>query len=47
MSSKVTLAKLVKGYEGKMMGFGDKLSDKEIDNLKKKLGTAVKKLASN
>ena len=27
------LAKLVKGYEGKMMGFGDKLSDKEIDSV--------------
>ena len=27
------LAKLVKNYQGKMMGFGDKLSDKDIDNV--------------
>ena len=30
---KYGLAKLVKNYEGKMMGFGDKLSDKEIDSV--------------
>ena len=28
---KYGLAKLVKNYDGKMMGFGDKLSDKDID----------------
>ena len=30
---KYGLAKLVKNYEGKMMGFGDKLSDKDIDSV--------------
>jgi mono/diheme cytochrome c family protein len=30
---KYGLAKLVKNYEGKMMGFGEKLSDKEIDSV--------------
>ena len=30
---KYGLAKLVKNYEGKMMGFGEKLSDKDIDNI--------------
>ena len=30
---KYGLAKLVKNYEGKMMGFGDNLSDKEIDSI--------------
>ena len=30
---KYGLAKLVKNYEGKMMGFGDNLSDKEIDSV--------------
>ena len=30
---KYGLAKLVKNYEGKMIGFGDKLSDKEIDSV--------------
>ena len=30
---KYGLGKLVKNYEGKMMGFGDKLSDKEIDSV--------------
>ncbi len=30
---KYGLAKLVKNYEGKMIGFEDKLSDKEIDSI--------------
>ena len=30
---KYGLAKLVNNYEGKMIGFGDKLSDKEIDSV--------------
>jgi mono/diheme cytochrome c family protein len=30
---KYGLAKLVNNYEGKMMGFGEKLSDKEIDSV--------------
>ena len=30
---KYGLAKLVKNYEGKMIGFEDKLSDKEIDSV--------------
>jgi mono/diheme cytochrome c family protein len=30
---KYGLAKLVKNYEGKMMGFGDNLSDKDIDGI--------------
>ena len=30
---KYGLAKLVKNYEGKMMGFGDKLSDIDIDSV--------------
>ena len=30
---KYGFAKLVKNYEGKMMGFGEKLSDKDIDNI--------------
>lgn len=30
---KYGLAKLVKDYEGKMMGFGNNLSDKEIDSV--------------
>tara|TARA_B100001093_G_scaffold249909_1_gene239335 strand:- start:419 stop:856 length:438 start_codon:yes stop_codon:yes gene_type:complete len=30
---KYGLAKLVKNYEGKMIGFGDNLSDKEIDSI--------------
>ena len=30
---KYGLAKLVKNYEGKMIGFKDKLSDKEIDSI--------------
>ncbi len=31
--TKYGLAKLVKNYQGKMIGFGDKLSDEEIDNV--------------
>ena len=31
--TKYGLAKLVNNYEGKMIGFGDKLSDKEIDSV--------------
>ena len=30
---KYGLAKIVKNYEGKMIGFGDKMSDKQIDSV--------------
>ena len=30
---KYGFAKLIKNYEGKMMGFGDKISDEGIDNI--------------
>ena len=30
---KYGLAKLVKNYEGKMIGFGDKINDKQIDSV--------------
>ena len=30
---KYGLAKIVKNYEGKMIGFGDKISDKQIDSV--------------
>ena len=30
---KYGFAKLIKNYEGKMMGFGDEISDEVIDNI--------------
>jgi len=30
---KYGLAKIVKNYEGKMIGFGDKINDKQIDSV--------------
>jgi len=30
---KYGLAKIVKNYEGKMIGFGDKINDKQIDSI--------------